>query len=226
MTDAGALTTWLVLAALALVPLLLMIATSFAKIAVVLSLLRNALGVPDIPSGALVTALAALLSVFVMAPVARESAARAAPAAAKIDLSAPLAGASRSAVLETLDLAVPPLAAFLQRNAGAAELALFAELGQRTRPGQQAQPAPALARDNLLVLLPAFLITELGEAFAVGLLVLLPFVVLDLVIASILLSLGMSTMTPSTVALPFKLLLFVLVDGFSVLSRALVAGYQ
>ena len=223
MTDAGALSTWLVLAALALVPLLLMIATSFAKIAVVLSLLRNALGVPDVPSGALVTALAALLSVFVMAPVARESAARAAPAAAKIDLSAPLAGASRAAVLETLDLAVPPLAAFLQRNAGAAELALFAELGQRARSGQQ---APALARDNLLVLLPAFLITELGEAFAVGLLVLLPFVVLDLVIASILLSLGMSTMTPSTVALPFKLLLFVLVDGFSVLSRALVAGYQ
>jgi type III secretion protein R len=118
---------------------------------------------------------------------------------------------------------VPPLAAFLRRNAGGAELALFAELGSRTRPGQQ---APALAADGLLVLLPAFLITELAEAFAVGLLVLLPFVVLDLVIGSILLSLGMSALTPNTVALPFKLLLFVSVDGFSVLSRALIAGYQ
>jgi len=223
MTDGGALTTWLALALLALVPLALMTATSFAKIAVVLSLLRNALGVPDVPSGALVTAFAALLSVFVMAPVARESAARAAPYAARIDLGAPLTGASRTAVLETLDAALPPLAAFLQRNAGAAELALFAELGQRSRPGQQ---GAALAADSLLVLLPAFLITELGEAFAVGLLVLLPFVVLDLVIGSILLSLGMSALTPGTVALPFKLLLFVLVDGFSVLSRALVAGYQ
>jgi type III secretion protein R len=223
MTDGGALTTWLALALLALVPLALMTATSFAKIAVVLSLLRNALGVPDVPSGALVTAFAALLSVFVMAPVARESVARAAPYAARIDLGAPLAGASRAAVLDTLEAAVPPLAAFLQRNAGAAELALFAELGQRARPGQQ---GPALAGDSLLVLLPAFLITELGEAFAVGLLVLLPFVVLDLVIGSILLSLGMGTLTAGTVALPFKLLLFVLVDGFSVLSRALVAGYQ
>jgi len=223
MADAGALTTWLVLAAFALVPLLLLTATSFAKIAVVLSLLRNALGVPDVPSGALITAFAALLSVFVMAPVARESAARAAPFAARIDLAAPLAGASRVALFATIDAAVPPLAAFLERNAGAAERALFAELGRRTRPGQQ---AAALAPDSLLVLLPAFLITELAEAFAVGLLVLLPFVVLDLVIGSILLSLGMSALTPGTVALPFKLLLFVLVDGFSVLSRALVTGYQ
>jgi type III secretion protein R len=223
MADAGSLATWLVLAAFALVPLLLMTATSFAKIAVVLSLLRNALGVPDVPSGALVTALAALLSVFVMAPVARESAALAAPHAAAIDLAAPLSGASRTAVFAALDAALPPLAAFLKRNAGAAELALFAELGARARPGQ---PAPQLAPDSLLVLLPAFLISELGEAFAVGLLVLLPFVVLDLVIGSILLSLGMSALTPNTIALPFKLLLFVLVDGFSVLSRALVAGYQ
>ena len=223
MAEVGALSTWLVLAAFALVPLLLMTATSFAKIAVVLSLLRNALGVPDVPSGALITALAALLSVFVMAPVAQQSAALAAPHVAGVDLQAPLAGSSRAALFAAFAAALPPLAAFLKRNAGASELALFAELGQRGGPGQT---TPTLAADSLLVLLPAFLITELGEAFAVGLLVLLPFVVLDLVIGSILLSLGMSTLTPSTIALPFKLLLFVLVDGFSVLSRALVTGYQ
>jgi type III secretion protein R len=224
VNDGGSsLTTIVVLAALALVPLLLMTATSFAKIAVVLSLLRNALGVPDVPSGALVTALAALLSVFVMAPVARDSAALAAPFTARIDLANPLAGDSRKAVFDAFDAALPPLRGFLKRNAGGPELALFAELARAPRAG--VQPGP-IAQDSILVLLPAFLITELGEAFAVGLLILLPFVVLDLVIASILQALGLATLTPNTVALPFKLLLFVLVDGFSVLSKALIMGYH
>ena len=228
MNDGGSLTTIVVLAALALVPLLLMTATSFAKISVVLSLLRNALGIPDVPSGALITALAALLSVFVMAPVARDGAARAAPFSARIDLANPLAGDSRKAVLDAVGAALPPLQAFLKRNAGAAELALFAELARAPRSAAQPAPAPApsIAPDSILVLLPAFLITELAEAFAVGLLVLLPFVVLDLVIASILQTLGMNATTPSTIALPFKLLLFVLVDGFTVLSRALIMGYH
>ena len=225
MADAPTLSTVLVLVALGLVPLLLMTATSFAKIAVVLSLLRNALGVPDVPSGAIVTALAALLSVFVMAPVAQQSAALVAPFAPRIDAAAPLSGASRTVLFDALDAALPPLRSFLKRNAGKAELALFADLGRANRSGQQG-PGPALDPDSVLVLLPAFLITELGEAFAVGLLVLLPFVVLDLVIASILTALGMTTMTPNSVALPFKLLLFVLVDGFAVLSRALVSGYH
>jgi type III secretion protein R len=214
------LPTLLALGALSLVPFLLVAATSFAKIVVVLSLLRNALGTPDVPSGAVVTALAIALSAYVMAPVATEMAQRAAPASARIDLDDPLSGASRAGLFEAVGLASKPLADFLLRNAGARERSLFVELGRKARP--QDPPAP----DGLGVALPAFLITELKEAFQAGLLVLLPFLVIDLLVTNILLALGMSLLSPATVALPFKLLLFVLVDGFYVLSQALVSGYR
>lgn len=211
--------TVLTLVALSVLPLLLMTATSFVKLAVVFSLLRNALGAPDVPSGAIVTVLAAILSLYVMAPVATAIAPRVAPHAEAIDVEAPFAGASRSALLAAFDAGKAPLVAFLSRNAGAAERALFVRLGQRAQP-------LALGEADLLVALPAFLITELKEAFQIGLLVLLPFVVIDLVVANVLLALGMSTLAPSAVALPFKLLLFVLVDGWYVLSEALVRGYS
>jgi type III secretion protein R len=217
------LPTLLAIGAFALLPLLLISATSFAKLAVVFSLLRNALGASDVPSGAVVTALAAILSAYVMTPVAAEMAKQSAPATARIDLGDPLSAQSRGAVLEALSLSTPPLSAFLKRNAGSAERALFLDLGRRARPGE---PASALSGDELSIVLPAFLISELKEAFQIGLLVLLPFVIIDLVVASILMSLGMTTMSPSAIALPFKLLLFVVVDGFYVLSRALVSGYQ
>ena len=223
MSSAISVPTILAVAALALVPLLLVSATSFAKLAVVFSLLRNALGAADVPSGAIVTALAAILSAYVMTPVAAEMAKQSAPATARIDLGDPLSAHSRDAVLEAFSLSAAPLAAFLKRNAGDAERALFLDLAGRARP---AAAQGALSGDELSIVLPAFLISELKEAFQVGLLVLLPFVIIDLVVASILMSLGMTMMPPSAIALPFKLLLFVLVDGFYVLSRALVSGYQ
>jgi type III secretion protein R len=222
MSSGLSLTTLLAIGALSLLPLLLMVTTSFVKISIVLSLLRNALGVPDVPSGAVVTALAMILSAYVMTPVAREMAQRAAPAYARIDLDNPLAAESRKALLQTFDLGTPPLAAFLQRNAGGKESALFLDLARRARPADQREQVSA---SNLSVAIPAFLVSELAQAFRIGLLVLLPFVVIDLVVASILLALGMSALPPATIALPFKLLLFVLVDGFFVLSKALVSGY-
>ena len=215
--------TLLVVAALALLPLLLISATSFAKLAIVFSLLRNAMGAPDVPSAAVVTALAAILSAYVMAPVASDMAKASAPAMARVDAADPLAGSSRTAVFEALRLSAPPLASFLKRNAGEPERALFLDLARRARPGDGAD---AMSGDDLSVVLPAFLITELKEAFQVGLLVLLPFVVIDLVVASLLMALGITMLPPSAVALPFKLLLFVLVDGWYVLSQALVSGYR
>ena len=137
-----------------------------------------------------------------------------------VDMNDPLSGESRSAVLDALTLGSAPLSAFLARNAGAAERSLFVGLARKARPSD------APSGDSLIVALPAFLITELKEAFQVGLLVLLPFVVIDLVVSNILLALGMSLLQPSTIALPAKLLLFVLVDGWYVLSQALVAGYR
>jgi type III secretion protein R len=216
------LTTLLAIGALALLPLLLIAATSFAKLAVVLTLVRNALGASEIPSAAIITALAAILSVYVMAPVATQMAERSAPAAVRVDMRDPLSVGSRGALLEAISAASEPLAGFLERNAGAAEKKLFLDLARRARSGD---PGSDVAGD-LFVVLPAFLITELKEAFQIGLLVLLPFVIIDLVVGSILVAVGMSTLSPAVIALPFKLLLFVLVNGWYVLSEALVSGYR
>jgi type III secretion protein R len=213
----------LAFAALAVVPLLLLAATSFVKASVVLALLRNALGAQGVLSGAVIVALAALLSAYVMAPVAQAALAAAAGPLAALDLDAPVAGAERARVLQALSLAAEPLRSFLERNAGEAERKLFTELAQRRRAS--AIDAPAPTERDLLVVLPAFLITELKEALQIGLLLLLPFLIVDLVITSVLASLGMNGLSPAAVALPLKLLLFLSVDGFAALSRALITGY-
>ncbi|MDH5672545.1 MAG: type III secretion system export apparatus subunit SctR [Myxococcales bacterium] len=216
------LPTLVALGTLSLVPLLLMVCSSFVKLSLVLSLLRNALGVPELPSGAVITALAAILSVYVMTPVALEAAAVAAEPSARVDFEHPLRGDSRQALLEVVERGREPLRAFLERNAGERERGLFLDLARRARP--EAEKDEVGARD-FMVVLPAFLITELAEAFVLGFAVLLPFLVIDLVVSNVLLALGLSLLSPSTVALPFKLLLFVLVDGWYVLSQALVSGY-
>lgn len=214
------LSTLLALGALALLPLLLIAATSFAKMAIVFSVLRNALGAPEVPSGAIVTALAAILSAYVMAPVGSEMAAVSAAAAARVDTRDPLSTRSQQALFEVASRAGAPLSAFLARNADPPERALFTDLARRARRGDA-----GLRDDSLVVVLPAFLITELKEAFQIGLLVLLPFIVIDLVVASVLGAVGMPQLTPAAVALPLKLLLFVLVNGWSTLSQALISGY-
>ncbi len=218
----SSLVTLLALGALSLLPFAFMVATSFVKISVVFSILRNALGTGQVPSGTIVTALAAILSIYVMAPVGEDMAAAAAPAVARIDRNDPLAGDSADAIFETIDLGKEPLRDFLKRNAGARERGLFFDLARRSREPDRRDE---VGRDDLLVVLPAFLITELSEAFQIGFLIFLPFLVLDMVVSNVLLALGMHMLSPTTVSLPFKLLLFVLVDGWYVLARALVTGY-
>jgi type III secretion protein R len=217
----GGSTFW-ALALLALVPFAFMAATSFVKLQFVFSILRNALGTGDVPSGMIVTALAGILTLYVMAPVGAEAAEACAEPSARIAWAAPLEGESAEAVLACVQLGKEPLRRFLARNAGERETALFLDLAREARPADQRD---AVTQSDLLVVLPAFLITELKEAFQVAFLVFLPFLVIDLVVSNILVALGMSMLVPATIALPFKLLLFVLVDGWYVLSQALVAGY-
>ena len=186
-----------------MVPLLLMVGTSFLKISVVLSLVRRGLGVAEIIPTFVVMAVALLLTLHIMAPVAASTAAAVGelsdrPTAAELAAAA-VAGAG-------------PVAQFLRAHADDLEVALFAELGGG-------------GADGLLTLLPAFAITELQEAFWAGFLLLLPFLVLDLVVATVLASSGLAALPVATVALPFKLLLFVAVDGWSLLARGLVLGY-
>ncbi len=213
--------TLLAVGALAVLPFLFMATTSYVKMAVVFSILRNALGTGQVPSGTIIAGLSVILTLYVMAPVGAQIAEEAGPAAANVDPQNPLAD------LEALGSAVTagaaPLRRFLERNAGEREKTLFFDLARRSRPPDQRD---AVSEDDLLVLLPAFLVTELSEAFQIGFLVFLPFLVVDLVVSNVLMSLGMHMMSPTQVSMPFKLLLFVLVDGWYLLARALVLGYS
>jgi type III secretion protein R len=210
------------LAALTLLPFVFMMTTSFVKISVVLSILRNALGTGQVPSGMIISGLAVILSLYVMTPVGQEIAEVAGPAAARIDADDPLEGDSYDALLEAIDAGKEPLRQFLRRNSGERELALFLDLARQSRAPDTRDDVSA---DDLLVLLPSFLITELAEAFQIGFLVFIPFLIVDMVVANVLLALGMHMLSPTTVSLPFKLLLFVLVEGWYLLARALVLGY-
>ncbi len=202
----------LLLGATALVPVLLVTLTSFLKISVVLSVLRSALGAPQVPPTTAVTGLALVLTLAVMAPVGEAAwvAARSAPPGG--DAGALAAGA-RAAV---------PLKDFLARFARADDREAFLDLARRLRP---AAPAAEVSGDDLAVLAPAFMVSELRRAFTIGFLVFLPFLLVDLVVANVLLALGLTQLSPTSVSLPLKLLLLVAVDGWRLLARGLALAY-
>lgn len=198
------------LAALAVVPAALVTLTSFLKIAVVLSIARSALGAPQVPPSTAVTGLALVLTGLVMSPVAEESLAlaRAAP---------PERGVAGAAT--ALERAAVPLRTFLARHARPDDRAAFVDVARRLRP---AAPPP---EEGFATLAPAFVVSELRRAFTMGFLVFVPFLVVDLAVSSVLLALGLTQLSPTSVALPFKLLLFVAVDGWKLLARALALSY-
>ena len=198
-------------AALALVPAALVTLTSFLKIAVVLSIARSALGAPQVPPSTAITGLALVLTVLVMTPVAEESLALARGAPQE-------RGVAGTAV--ALDRAMGPVRAFLSRHARPDDRAAFLDVARRLRP-----EAPPPGEADLAVLAPAFVVSELRRAFTIGFLVFVPFLVVDLVVSNVLLALGLTQLSPTSVALPFKLLLFVAVDGWKLLARALALSY-
>lgn len=200
------------LGALALVPVALVTLTSFLKISVVLSIARSALGAPQVPPSTVVTGLALILTASVMAPVGEEAlrAARSVPP-----------GAGVAATLDAASRAAAPVRAFLARHARADDRAVFLDLAGRMRPPGGA----AAGAEDFAVLAPAFVVSELRRAFTIGFLVFVPFLVVDLVVANVLLALGLTQLSPTSVALPLKLLLFVGVDGWRVLARGLVLSY-
>lgn len=200
------------LGALALAPVALVMLTSFLKMAVVLSLTRSALGAPQIPPSSAVTGLALLLTLVVMSPVAEES--------WKLARSVPATGLEGT--LQAAGAAAEPLRTFLARFARADDRLAFLDLARRSRP-----PAhrAAVKDTDLAVLAPAFVVSELRRAFTMGFLVFLPFLVVDLLAANVLLALGLTQLSPTSVALPFKLLLLVAVDGWKLIGRGLVLGY-
>jgi type III secretion protein R len=212
------------LAFVAIAPLVVLSLTSFVKLSVVLALLRNALGAPDVPSGLVITGLSLVLTFFVMAPVAIDMVHAAATADAAPAPRDPVEDAVRALVpapyhgeLDAIERGLEPLRGFLRKHAGERDRATFVELA-----GKLGRPARG---DELWVLAPAFVTTELREAFAIAVLIFVPFLVLDLVVALGLAALGLQATSSQVVALPLKLLLFVAVDGWRLLIDSLLRGY-
>jgi type III secretion protein R len=206
------------LAIVSLLPFAFMTVTAFVKIATVLQIVRSAIGAQSVPSSSVIMALAAALTLIAMAPVGDRIAARAAP------LFAGKEAADTVVLVEKgIEAIRDPMRDFLKNNASDTERARFLDVAQSARPPEE---RAGVGADDLTVLVPAFVVTELTEAFAVGFLVFLPFLVIDLVVSNVLLALGMQMMSPTQVSLPFKLLLFVAIDGWGLLARSLVSGYH
>lgn len=212
------MTLVVVLALAALLPFAFMTLTAFVKISTVLQIVRGAIGAQNIPSSTVIMALAGALTLLAMAPVGTRIEARARP------LFEP--GAERDTstwVLALTEATREPIRDFLRANASAREKARFFEIARAARPVAERE---SVGKDDLVILVPAFVVSELIAAFALGFALYLPFLVIDLVVSNVLLALGMQMMNPTQVSLPFKLLLFVAIDGWGQLAQALVAGYR
>jgi flagellar biosynthetic protein FliP len=197
------------LTVLTLVPSVLMMVTSFTRIVVVLSFVRRAIGVNEVPPTPVLLGLALFLTFFVMSPILT-----------RINDSA-LQPYLREEIgpTQALDQAESPLRDFMLGQTRRRDLALFVRLS-RIAPPRTAEDLP------MHVLIPAFLISELKTAFTIGFMIYVPFLVIDMVVSSILLSMGMMMLPPVIISLPFKIILFVLVDGWNLVVGSLIAGYQ
>jgi flagellar biosynthetic protein FliP len=194
---------------LSVAPALLLMMTSFTKIFVVLAMTRNALGLPTVPPNQVLAGLALFLSLFIMWPVLQQvnTAAVTPFLAGKIDFNAAIGAAS------------VPLQHFMVQHTKESDIALM------TRAAGQANPTDP-ASVPLVTLIPAFMLSELRAAFIIGLVIFVPFLVIDLVVSSGLMAMGMMMLPPTMIALPFKILLFVLVDGWGLIITSLVQSYR
>lgn len=194
---------------LTLAPAILVLMTPFTRIVIVLSFLRQAMGTQQMPPNQVLVGLALFLTFFIMAPTATQINATA--------VQPYMAGQITQQVAFTRGM--EPMRGFMFRQTREKDLALFVHLARIPRPHDQAD-VPSY------VLIPAYVISELKTAFQIGFVVYLPFLIIDMVISSILMSMGMMMLPPVMISLPFKLILFVLVDGWHLVSRALVTSFR
>jgi type III secretion protein R len=216
------LTLMFVMAALSLAPFVLIMITSFVKISVVLSILRQAMGTQQIPPTQVITGLSFILTIYIMAPVGIEVKNQVGDLVDQRTGGSLLSSANADVVLEASKRGVEPIRAFLIKHAHRQERELFLDLARKMRkPEQRAD----LSDKDLMILIPSFVISQLKEAFEIGFILFVPFIIIDMVVSNILLAMGMFMLSPVTVSLPFKLLLFILVDGWYLIARGLVLGY-
>jgi flagellar biosynthetic protein FliP len=198
----------LLLTIISLVPTLLLMMTSFTRIIIVLGFIRTALGVPQLPPNQVLLGLALFMTIFVMAPTWTEINDEAVQPfqAGEIDQS------------EAIERAVAPMREFMFEQTRERDIALFMQMGQLERPHSEAD-VPTW------VLIPAYVISELKTAFQMGFLIFIPFLIIDLIVSSTLMSMGMMMLPPVIVSLPFKILLFVMVDGWDLIVKSLVTSF-
>jgi len=197
-----------------LAPFVAVMVTSFTKIVVVFSLLRNALGVQQVPPNLVLNGLAMILTVYVMYPVGSQVINNIEATDQSI--------ATTEGLLEMANAGKEPVREFLVKHSNALEREFFYSTIEKMTADI---PDSNIESTDFVVLLPAFTISELSEAFQIGFLIYLPFIIIDLVVSNILMALGMMMLSPTLVSLPFKLLLFVMVDGWAKLSHGLVISY-
>ncbi len=193
---------------LSMVPAILMLATSFTRIVVVLSLLRSAIGIPNLPPNQVILGLSLFLTLFVMSPVLTK---------ANTDALQPYMNNAidqNTAIQRGID----PFREFMLKETRKEDLQVFIDLSKQPRPKTSSDVATE-------VLLPAFVVSELKTAFTMGFLLYIPFLIIDLVVASALMSMGMVMVSPTQIALPFKLLLFVMVDGWVLVVQSIVRSF-
>jgi len=202
------LQTLILLTSLTFLPALLLMMTGFTRIIIVLSLLRSALGTPSAPPNQVLIGLALFLTFFVMSPVLD-----------KIYTEAYKPYSENKISLEqAYEKGSVPLKAFMLRQTRETDLALFVKISN-SEPLQSADEVP------LRILVPAYVTSELKTAFQIGFVVFIPFLIIDMVVASVLMSMGMMMLSPATISLPFKIMLFVLADGWNLLIGSLVQSF-
>ena len=227
----------ILLVGLSLLPFVAMVATSYLKIVVVMSLIRNALGIQSIPPNMVINALAMILTFYIMAPVASEAwniakTELAKPRQAAAGAPAPTAAAQSAKgptdgwwfETDTISKAAEPFRDFLSKHTSDRERAFFVNTAERLWAKGDDEPA-TVDPESFYVLIPSFCVSELTKAFQIGFLVYLPFIAIDIIVSNILLAMGMMMVSPVTISLPFKLLLFVMVNGWTLLIQGLIRGY-
>ena len=198
----------LFLTLLTFVPAALVIMTSFTRIAIVFHFLRQALGTQEMPSNQMLVGLTLFRTVFIMAPVGERI----------NELAVAPAVAGKISVTEALERGAPPLRTFMLKQTREADLALFVELGRLPRP-------KTLDELPMRVVIPAYAISELKTGFQMGFFLFVPFLLIDLIVSTTLLSMGMLQLPPAMISLPFKILLFVMIDGWNLLVASLVRSF-
>jgi flagellar biosynthetic protein FliP len=198
----------LLLTLLSFIPAILMTMTAFTRIVIVFHFLRQALGTQEAPSNQILIGLALFLTVFVMAPVGEQVNQLAVQPALRNEIT----------VTQALERGAPPLRAFMLKQTRESDLALFVEMGKVARP-ETPEQIP------MRVVIPAFILSEIKTGFQMGFYLFVPFLLIDLVVSTTLLSMGMLQLPPAMISLPFKVMLFVMIDGWNLLVSSLVRSF-